>query len=124
MRAYRRLRAAEPLNVRCNNRTKLSKALITDPAKIEWRSSAELKAKYGVGLRTGVEVTAVSPGEKEVIIGSGQRVPYDTLVLATGGVPRRLPIDGADLANVFTLRGVDDTKKIDAGGWLRLRNQK
>lgn len=96
------------------DRTKLSKALITDPAKIEWRSSAELKAKYGVGLRTGVEVTAVSPGEKEVIIGSGQRVPYDTLVLATGGVPRRLPIDGADLANVFTLRGVDDTKKIDA----------
>jgi len=29
------------------HRTKLSKALITDPAKVEWRSAADLKIKYG-----------------------------------------------------------------------------
>ncbi|PCH42677.1 hypothetical protein WOLCODRAFT_163963 [Wolfiporia cocos MD-104 SS10] len=97
------------------DRTKLSKALITDPSKIEWRSGAELKTKYGVDLRTGVEVSSIDVPTKEVIVGSNsQRVPYDTLVLATGGVPRRLPIEGNDLQNVFTLRGVDDTKKIDA----------
>ena len=35
-------------------RTKLSKALITDPAKIEWRSAADLKIRYGTTLRLGV----------------------------------------------------------------------
>ena len=45
----------------------------------------------------------------------GERVPYGTLVLATGGTPRKLPIDGVELGNVFTLRGVEDAKNIDAG---------
>jgi hypothetical protein len=35
-------------------RTKLSKALITDPAKIELRTAADLKIKLGTNLRTGV----------------------------------------------------------------------
>ncbi|EMD31273.1 hypothetical protein CERSUDRAFT_89128 [Gelatoporia subvermispora B] len=97
------------------DRTKLSKALVTDTAKLEWRPAAELKAKYGVDLRTGTEVTAVDLASKAVVVGPNQeRVTYDTLILATGGVPRRLPIDGKDLANVLTLRGVEDAKKIDA----------
>ncbi|KAI0714432.1 hypothetical protein C8T65DRAFT_644304 [Cerioporus squamosus] len=97
------------------DRTKLSKALITDASKLEWRPTAELRSKYGVDFREGAEVSGVDVGAKEVIIGATQeRVPYETLVLATGGVPRRLPIPGKDLSNVFTLRGVDDAKKIDA----------
>lgn len=40
---------------------------------------------------------------------------YETLILATGGVPRRLPIEGADLENVFTFRGLEDSKQVDAG---------
>ena len=94
----------------------MSKALITDASKLEWRPLAELRAKYGVDFREGVKVSGVELGTKEVIIGATQeRVPYESLVLATGGVPRRLPIAGKDLSNVFTLRGVEDTKKIDAG---------
>ncbi|KZT06056.1 uncharacterized protein LAESUDRAFT_726260 [Laetiporus sulphureus 93-53] len=97
------------------DRTKLSKALITDPAKIELRSPEELKTEYGVDLRTSTEVTAVDVPAKEVVVGQNkERVPYDTLILATGGVARRLPIEGKDLANVYTLRGIDDAKKIDA----------
>lgn len=34
-------------------RTKLSKALITDASKLEWRTPADLKIKYGTVLRTG-----------------------------------------------------------------------
>lgn len=34
--------------------TKLSKALITDPSKLEWRSPADLRIKYGTILRVGV----------------------------------------------------------------------
>ena len=83
---------------------------------MEWKSQAELRAKYGVTLRTGVEVSSVDLAAKEVVAGPNQeRVAYDALVLATGGIPRRLPIPGKDLSNVFTLRGVEDAKKIDAG---------
>ncbi|KAI0661598.1 hypothetical protein C8Q70DRAFT_1051925 [Cubamyces menziesii] len=97
------------------DRTKLSKALVTDPSKLEWRSLADLRSKYGVDFRSGVEVSGIDIASKEVVIGESQeRVPYETLVLASGGVPRRLPIEGKDLANVLTLRGVEDAKKIDA----------
>ena len=97
-------------------RTKLSKALVTDPSKLEWKSQAELRARYGVNLRTGTEVSSVDLAAKEVVAGPNQeRVAYETLVLATGGIPRRLPIPGKDLSNVFTLRGVEDAKKIDNG---------
>ena len=94
----------------------MSKALVTDASKLEWRSTAELRAKYGVNFRQGVEVTGVELGTKEVVIGGTQeKVPYDTLVLASGGIPRRLPIPGKDLSNVYVLRGVEDAQKIDAG---------
>ncbi|CCM02291.1 uncharacterized protein FIBRA_04379 [Fibroporia radiculosa] len=96
------------------DRTKLSKALITDASKLEWRSAAELKSKYGVTLRTGLEVSSIDADAKEVVIGGGERVSYETLVLATGGVPRRLPVEGANLDNVYTLRGVEDAQRIDA----------
>ena len=97
------------------DRTKLSKALITDASKLEYRSPAELKAKYGVDLRTGVEVTSVDVKAKSVTLGGGETVKYENLVLASGGVPRRLPVEGGDLGNVFTLRGVADAKSISDG---------
>jgi hypothetical protein len=34
--------------------TKLSKALITDASKIEWKSPADLKIKFGTTIRIGV----------------------------------------------------------------------
>ncbi|KAI0775025.1 hypothetical protein BD413DRAFT_471840 [Trametes elegans] len=97
------------------DRPVLSKALITDASKIEWRSAADLRNKYGVDFRAGTEVSGVDPSAKEVIVGALQeRVPYEKLILASGGVPRRLPIEGKDLANVYTLRFVEDAQKIDA----------
>ncbi|KIM40012.1 hypothetical protein M413DRAFT_446902 [Hebeloma cylindrosporum] len=97
------------------DRTRLSKALVTDPAKLEWRTAADLKIKYGTNIRLGVEVTAVDIENKVVTLDSGKEtLPYDKLILASGGTPRRLPIEGAQLENVFTFRGVEDAKKVDA----------
>ena len=70
-----------------------------------------------MNLRTGTEVTGVDLAAKEVLVGQ-ERVAYETLVLATGGIPRRLPVPGKDLSNVFVLRDVEDAKKIDAGAFL------
>jgi len=33
-------------------------------------------------------------------------ITYDKLILAPGGTPRKLPIEGVDLENVYTMRGV------------------
>lgn len=97
------------------DRTKLSKALITDPAKIEWRSAADLKIRYGTTLRLGVNVTSIDTSAKQVIFEGGKEfISYEQLILATGGIPRRLPIEGANLENVYTFRGIEDSKKVDA----------
>ncbi|KAF8313109.1 hypothetical protein DL93DRAFT_2081481 [Clavulina sp. PMI_390] len=98
------------------DRTKLSKALLTDTAKLEWYSAAKLREQFGVDLRTGARVSGVDFSTKTVQLeGSGaEKVRYDRLVLATGAVPRRLPIPGASLPHVHVLRSVDDTKQLDA----------
>jgi NADPH-dependent 2,4-dienoyl-CoA reductase/sulfur reductase-like enzyme len=62
------------------------------------------------------EVTSVDIENKEVFLDGGKEtLGYDKLIMATGGTPRRLPVEGAELENVFTFRGVDDAKKVDAG---------
>ncbi|MGQ9521400.1 MAG: NAD(P)/FAD-dependent oxidoreductase [Anaerolineae bacterium] len=42
----------------------------------------------------------------------GTEVPYDRLLLATGGLAWIPPIEGADLRGVFTLRTLDDARAI------------
>ena len=34
--------------------TKISKSLLSDPAKLEWRSPSDLKIKFNTNLRSGV----------------------------------------------------------------------
>ncbi|KZO98995.1 hypothetical protein CALVIDRAFT_544533 [Calocera viscosa TUFC12733] len=94
------------------DRTKLSKSLLDDPSKLEWRPASVLKDTFGLNLRLGTEVTAVDTASKTVTLNGGEKVGYEKLVLAPGAWPSRLPIPGTDLENVFTLRNVDDTKKM------------
>ena len=47
--------------------------------------------------------------------GGKEFIHYDKLILAPGGYPRKLPVPGIDLENVFTFRGLDDSVKVDAG---------
>jgi len=96
------------------DRTKLSKALITDPSKIEWRKADVLKEKYGVTFRSGTVVTAIDPSAKTVTLNGSETLKYSNVVLAPGATPRALPIEGADLGNVLTLRTIQDAKAIDA----------
>ncbi|KAH8118112.1 flavoprotein [Phellopilus nigrolimitatus] len=95
------------------DRTKMSKALISDPTKLEWRSASDLKIKYNTNLRIGVTVTNIDTKTKTVTTDNKESLKYETLVLASGGAARRLPIEGASLGNVFTLRHAENTKKID-----------
>ncbi|WP_035856576.1 NAD(P)/FAD-dependent oxidoreductase [Cryptosporangium arvum] len=63
-----------------------------------------------VTFRPGTTVTDVDAGGRTVTLDGGERLPYDTLVLATGAEPRRPPIEGADRAHV--LRTLEDALAI------------
>lgn len=88
--------------------------------------------EHNVTVRTGVRATGINVTEHRVELDDGSRLAYDKLVLATGSAPRHLTIPGADAANVFTLRTVDDAADIRAtfgsnrrlvligGGWIGL----
>jgi NADPH-dependent 2,4-dienoyl-CoA reductase/sulfur reductase-like enzyme len=69
-------------------------------------------AESGVELVLGTEVSRVDPGEHAVETAEGRRYRYRKLLLATGAEPRRLPVEGADLPGVFTLRTLDDSAAI------------
>ncbi|MEV0842547.1 FAD-dependent oxidoreductase [Actinocatenispora sera] len=85
-----------------------------------------------VDLRTGVRATAVDAAAHRVRLDDGEDLGYDKLVLATGAVPRRLPVPGGDADGVHYLRTRDDSDAIRSvfgegrrlvvigGGWIGL----
>lgn len=93
------------------DRTKLSKALITDASKILLRTDEILK-DLDINLRH-TKVTKVDTNSKSVTTEEGLTISYDKLVLATGGSPRMLPLPGFDkLDGIFKLRTVPQAKEI------------
>jgi 3-phenylpropionate/trans-cinnamate dioxygenase ferredoxin reductase subunit len=58
----------------------------------------------GIDLILNVEVTAVDPVKKQLTLSHGEPCTYGSLVWATGGDPRRLPLPGGDLAGVHSVR--------------------
>ncbi|KAF8416501.1 hypothetical protein EV426DRAFT_685898 [Tirmania nivea] len=93
------------------DRTRISKALVTDTQKLQWRDGEFFK-NAGVDFRLATTVVEVDFKNKKVKIEDGQEFPYMKVILATGGTPKRLPIEGFNLGNVFLLRGVDDAKAV------------
>ncbi|MFE4726199.1 NAD(P)/FAD-dependent oxidoreductase [Microbacterium sp. NPDC056736] len=65
-------------------------------------------------LRTGTVAVAVEPGDGRVVLDDGTTLAFDALLLATGSSPRRLPLEGAELPGVRTLRTLDDADALAA----------
>lgn len=65
-----------------------------------------------IDLRLGECVAAVDTAARTVTTASGERVPYEQLVLATGARNRPLPVPGAELDGVHSLRSPDDALAI------------
>ncbi|MGH9075323.1 MAG: nitrite reductase large subunit NirB, partial [Acidimicrobiales bacterium] len=68
----------------------------------------------GLRLHLGESVSAIDRAQRTVTSSSGRRVPYDTLVLATGSAPFVPPIPGTDAAGCFVYRTIDDVEAIRA----------
>ncbi|MEP6978240.1 MAG: FAD-dependent oxidoreductase [Thermoleophilia bacterium] len=61
-------------------------------------------------LELRLSTTVAKIADREVVLESGERLPFDRLLLATGSEPRRLP--GADLTGIHYLRNVENSDAI------------
>lgn len=90
---------------------------VDDPDLLTPRDPAFFKTKYNVDVKTNHEVIGVNPDKKtlevkNLISGQVFTDSYDKLVLATGARAVAPPIKGADGSHVFTLRNINDMKRI------------
>jgi NADPH-dependent 2,4-dienoyl-CoA reductase/sulfur reductase-like enzyme/nitrite reductase/ring-hydroxylating ferredoxin subunit len=94
------------------DRPNLSKDILAGSAPAEWaflRTTDALVAN-GISIVAGT-ASAIDVAGRKVAVGN-DALPYDALLVATGAEPVRLPIDGADLPHVHTLRTLDDCQAI------------
>lgn len=63
-----------------------------------------------VDVLTGIRAEKIDRSRRLIDLSNGGQMSYDALIIATGSRPRPLPVPGADLTNVFELRGLDDVK--------------
>jgi 3-phenylpropionate/trans-cinnamate dioxygenase ferredoxin reductase subunit len=116
------LLGAEP--ERPYERPPLSKEYLRGEAEREqtFVHEAGFYAEQRVDLRVGENVVRLDPARRELALGSGERLGYDRLLLATGSEPRRLSIPGSGLEGVHYLRTIGDSDalraRLDAGGRL------
>lgn len=69
-------------------------------------------AERNVEVRTRAEVTRILHARREVHLSSGEHVPYDRLVIATGARASESDITGVEQPYVFTLRTLDDGRRL------------
>ena len=72
--------------------------------------------KTGVDLILGREARSVDDTKSTVELDDGTRIAYRGLLLAAGGAPIPLRVDGADRPGVFFMNTIADARK--AKGWL------
>src|SRR3954466_10974619 len=91
------------------NRVLLSSVLAGETAshEIELRPASWWRDR-GVTLKYGCAATEIDLGRRELKIAGEESVAFSKLVLATGSVPLRLNLPGADLAGVHTFRDSRD----------------
>jgi NADPH-dependent 2,4-dienoyl-CoA reductase/sulfur reductase-like enzyme/nitrite reductase/ring-hydroxylating ferredoxin subunit len=96
------------------DRPNLSKDYLQGHAEPEWMPlrAEEFYAEHTIELLRGKEVARVEAAQKMITFTDGDTLTYDSLLVATGGTPRRLDVPGSDLKNIFVLRSFADTDAI------------
>ncbi|SDR29204.1 FAD-dependent oxidoreductase [Pseudovibrio sp. Tun.PSC04-5.I4] len=65
-----------------------------------------------IDLRVNAHVDHLNLDSKSVVLSNGKEIFWDKLVLATGTRARDLPLPGADLEGVVTLRSISDVERM------------
>jgi len=98
------------------DRPNLSKDYLAGSAPEDWvpLRSGDWYGENRIDLKLKTEVTALDTKAKELVLGDGNRIKFDKLLLATGAEPIKLDIPGADQNHVHTLRSLADCRAIIA----------
>ncbi len=98
------------------DRPNLSKDFMTGKAGEEWLPlrGPKFYDAQGIELLTGRRVVSLDTQKKTVLFEGGESLTFDKALLATGGVPRRLPVPGGDGEGCFLLRSAADARAIAA----------
>ena len=65
-------------------------------------------SEHGIELRLATTVRELDAPGQAVVLADGERLPYDTCVLATGAAPQRPSLLGAELDHTLVLRSLRD----------------
>ena len=87
--------------------------LVPDRDKLIARTPAEFAAK-DITVRTGTRADGIDLAAGEVVVAGGERLGYDNLVVATGGVPARPKVPGLDADGVHGVHRLSDGADIRA----------
>jgi NADPH-dependent 2,4-dienoyl-CoA reductase/sulfur reductase-like enzyme len=93
-------------------RPPLSKAALTDDPQPEpgWFFAQARYAELRIELRLGSSVTAIDTAAARIALANGETLPYDALLLATGGRARTLVVAGGE--RVLLVRTLDDARRL------------
>jgi NADPH-dependent 2,4-dienoyl-CoA reductase/sulfur reductase-like enzyme len=103
-------------------RPPLSKSFLAgkDDEKSIRINAEEFYGEHGIEVRLECHVAQVDSRQKAVHLQSGEDLIFENLIVATGAQVRKLSIPGSNLAEIYYLRSMEDSKKIRA----RARNAK
>ena len=96
-------------------RPMLSKALLlARDTPVPFVFPSQTYADLGIELRTGCAAVAIDRSARTVSLADGSAVPYDRLMLATGGRLRRLSLPGVPSEEILYLRDLDECRVLEA----------
>ena len=95
-------------------RPPLSKAYLRGEAPFDKSlvRPAAFYAENGIETIFGVRAARIDPSARFVELEDRRRVPFDVLLIATGGRNRRFSIPGSELEGIYGLRTVEDADRI------------
>jgi 3-phenylpropionate/trans-cinnamate dioxygenase ferredoxin reductase component len=98
------------------NRPPLSKGYLRGQERFEDQlvHPSAFYAERDITRRLGRRAAHIDAQRRIVRLADGEEVPYDRLLVTTGGRNRALTVPGADLQGVFQLRTVEDCDRIRA----------
>src|SRR5688572_7447815 len=75
---------------------------------------AAFYAEHGIELILGTRASRIDPSTRVVELEDRRQIPFDALLVATGGRNRHVSIPGSDLEGIYSLRTVQDADRIRA----------
>lgn len=95
------------------NRVALPPALkLEKPLAKTLMKTLDVHRERNICFEPGTRVVAVDLDGRSVTTDRGAQVPYDRLLVATGGTPNQLAVPGADAAGVCYFQTYDDTAEM------------